>query len=159
MKILKKRALAAIIDVFVLGLIIGFVQFLNPNLFGDKGYLLILFIIPLFLRDILFRNASLGKVLCRISVYDNDWKAPSLWLLIKRSFLTATIGYGIFMKSKFIDGGIVSLFDWERDALGTRVIDKRVYKELEIIAKNRNGDFAKNMTELYNEYLRGLYLK
>lgn len=159
MKILKKRAWAAIIDVFILGLIIGILQFLNPNLFDGRGYLLILFIIPLFLRDILFRNASLGKVLCRIAIYGNDWKAPSLWLLIKRSFLTATIGYGIFMKSKFIDGGVISLFDWERDTLGTRVIDKRVYKELESIAKNRNGDFAKNMTELYNEYLRSLYLK
>ena len=63
------------------------------------------------------------------------------------------------MKSKFVDGGVISLFDWERDTLGTRVIDKRVYKELESIAKNRNGDFAKNMTELYNEYLRSLYLK
>ena len=159
MKVLKKRAIAAIIDVFILGLIIGFLQFLNPNLFDGRGYLLILFIIPLFLRDIFFKNASLGKVLCRIAIYDSDWKAPSLLLLIKRSFLTATIGYGIFMKSKFIDGGVVSLFDWERDTLGTRVIDKRIYKEIEIIAKNRNGDFAKNMTELYNEYLRSLYLK
>lgn len=159
MKIFKKRAMAVLIDGFVLGLILVFCQQLLNKYWRYLGNWDLLLIFPFFLRDFVFRNASLGKKILGLAVYDNNWQPPKLSVLVKRSFLTATIGYALFWKAKFFDGNLISVFDWERERLGTRVIDKKVFRELEGIARNKEGDFSKNMTELYNEYLRGVYLK
>jgi len=159
MKIIKKRVLASLIDAFIFGAIVASIQLLIPNLLVNRGLLLIFLFIPFFSRDFVFRNASIGKKLLGIAIYDNDWRRPRLEVLLKRSFLTATVGYYLLFKAKFTGGNILAIIDFEREKIGTRVIDKKVYKELEIIAKAKKGEYKSNINELYNEYLRNLYLK
>ena len=158
MKILKKRAFALLIDSFIFGSIIAIIQLVVPDLLKGRGLLLILLFIPLFFRDIVFRNASIGKKLLGISIYNDNWEKPDMLHLARRSFFSLTFLYVMTFKCKFTDGEYISIFDLEREKLKTRVIDNNVYNELKAKAEGANGDYAKNMTELYNEYLRGLYL-
>ncbi len=67
--------------------------------------------------------------------------------------------YVLLFKSKLVDGNIMAAIDWERDKIGTYVIDAKVYGELQKEAKEMNGKLSENMTELYNTYLRDLYCK
>ena len=157
MKILKKRAIAAFIDSFLFGSAVAACQLAIPDLLDGKGLLLILLFIPFFCRDFLFLNASIGKKIMGIAIYDRKFERPKLFTLFKRSFLTATVGFALLYKAKFVDGSIIGLFDFEREKTGTFVIDKKVYKKLEAQASEQNSDFAKNMTELYNAYLRDAY--
>lgn len=159
MKIIKKRVLALLVDSFILGSIIAILQLIFPDLFLDNVFWACLIVVPFVCRDFVFRNASIGKKLFGIAIYDKNWKKPTFILLLKRSFLTATVGYVLAWKYRFIDGNTLLLIDWERETLGTMVIDKKVYNELSFTAEQNSGDFAKNMTELYNEYLRRLYSK
>ena len=139
-------------------MILEFIQFLFNGWYNLENFDFLIIVIFLSSRDLIFRNASIGKKILGIAVYDNDWQPPRFHVLLKRSFLTGTVGFILWWKLKFIDGDIITLFDIERDKLGTRVIDRKIYKELEITAKNMEGDFAQNMNELYNAYLRDLYL-
>ncbi len=160
MKILKKRVLAVCIDCFILASAVAVCQMVIGDPFPEiSKALLPLIFIPLFFRDALFKNASIGKKVVGIAIYNDDWKNPGVKTLVKRSFLTFTLGFVLFWKSIFVDESKISVFDLEREKLGTRVIDKKVYKELSFIAKDMDGDFATNMTELYNKYLRGIYMK
>ena len=160
MKIFKKRAIAILIDSFmytpVLVMCDKLLELLGIDNIGSWGLLLI---IPFLFKDLIFRNASIGKKIMGIVIYDNDWKSPSIKKMLKRSALMYTIGYVLLFKHKFVDGQIIHIFDWERNVLGTRVIDKKVFKELEFIAKNQDQDFSQSMTELYNKYLRDLYFR
>ena len=159
MKIFKKRVLACIVDSLIFALIIASCQLAIPWFLAGRGIVLILWFVPFFLRDLLFRNASLGKKLFNIAVYDKNWNKPKFGLLIKRSFLTSTVGYSLFLKSRFSERRILSLFDWERDKLGTQVVDVRVLKLIDQAAKEENGDFIANKSRLYNQYLRDLYME
>ena len=159
MKILKKRAFAVCVDSFLIGMLCESLRTSVPffNVFEDFWFLLV---VTLYLfKDSLFRNASLGKMIMGIRIYDNNWKRPKLLVLLKRNALMQTIGYAKWWKARFIDGNIIDLFDWERDKLGTRVIDKKVFKQLSEEAKQLDGDYVKNMTNLYNSYLMNLYMK
>ena len=115
--------------------------------------------VPIFLKDLVFRNASIGKKLLGIVIYDNNWQPPKVKILVKRTVLMLTAGYLLFFKIKFIDGDMTELFNWEKNYIGTRVIDKKIFKELSEQAKNQTGDFAKNLDTLYNAYLIDLYHK
>ena len=159
MKILKKRAIAMSIDSFILGMILASLSYVLRDFSFENSLSFLLVFVSFFCRDFLFRNASLGKKIMRIVIYDNDWKPPIFLLLFVRSFLVWTIGYPLSKKSRIHDNSMIHIFDWERDKLGTRVIDKEVYRRLSEEAKEMKGDFAKNMTELYNAYLREIYIK
>ena len=160
MKILKKRALAFLIDGFMFSILWVYGQSFLLNWFPNAGKIInIILFVPLFFKDLVFRNASIGKKLLGIEIYNDDWKSPSFGTLIKRAFLMTTIGYVLFFKSKFVDGEIISLFDWEREHLHTRVIDKKVLKNLQEQAQQEKGEYKANMTKLYNEYLIGIYMK
>ena len=108
MKISTKRALALLIDSFIFGIAVAILQLFFPDMLKGKGLLLILLFIPFFCRDIVFANASLGKRLLGICIYDSEWKRPSFIKLILRSFGTATVGFALMWKSKFADESI----DW-----------------------------------------------
>ena len=159
MKIIKKRAFALLIDSFIFGSVVAGLQLIFPNLLKDRGILLIFLFIPFFCRDIVFGNASPGKRILGISIYSTNWEKPSLKTLILRSFCTATVVYVLLIKSKLVGGNVMAAIDWERDKIGTYVIDAKVYGELQKEAKEMNGQFPENMTELYNTYLRDLYCK
>ena len=157
MKIIKKRALAILIDSFIMGTFFVIFQELTKLFEFSIGNWDLLLLIPFFCRDFTFRNASIGKKILGIAVYDEKWQYPSLKKIFVRSIVISTVGYVIFFKFKFIDGNIIQFLDWERDKLGARVIDKKVFRRLSQEAENQGGDFRKNMTELYHEYLRNLY--
>ena len=157
MKIIKKRALAALIDSFIMGTFFVIFQELTKLFDFSIGNWDLLLLIPFFCRDFTFRNASIGKKILGIAVYDEKWKYPSLKKIFVRSIVISTAGYVIFFKFKFIDGNLIQFLDWERDKLGTRVVDKKVFKRLSQESESYGGDFSKNMTELYHEYLRNLY--
>ena len=161
MKILKKRIIAHAIDVFMLSFGIAGIQFfLAPDLFSNgRAPLLILFMLPLGFRDFVFRNASIGKKIVGICVFDKDFNVPSFKTLFIRGFYGTTVEYLMFSKAMHLDGEYISLFDWERDKIGTFVIDKKVFAELSEIAKKQEGNYSKNMRDLYNEYIRHTYLK
>ena len=161
MKILKKRAIAILIDGFVFGAIYTiFKEFVIPKQFFDLGliFYLILFL-PLFCKDLLFKNASLGKKIMGIEIFDCNWKKPKGFILIKRAFLMLTIGYVICYKSFFIEKNNIRIFDYERESLGTYVIDKKVFAKLSEKAKEKADHFEINMNQLYQDYLRSNYLK
>ena len=160
MKVLKKRFFAMLIDSLIMAVILlvlskfGFIKEDARRI----DYLWLLIVFPS--RDIIFRNASIGKKLLGLRVYDTNWLAPNLIVLYKRSIATMTLSSGVAHKSKLIgDGNLISVFDFERDKLGTFVIDKNVYAKLKAEAETMNGDFCKNMTDLYNTYLRSIYMK
>ena len=155
MKIIKKRVFAALIDGFLFATPIALLQLKFPNLLVGKGWTLVILFIPFLLRDIVFRNASIGKRLFGIAIYTKDWKKPSIKCLMLRSFCTATVSYVSLCTGK----DKLSVLDWERDTLGAYVIDMKIYKELYEKALEMSGDFSKNMSELYNAYLRDLYAK
>jgi len=97
--------IAILIDGFVFGAFYTLLKdFIIPDPFFDLGIIsyLILFL-PLFCKDMLFRNASLGKKIMGISIFDRNWKKPSFPLLFKRAFLTLTVGYMICCKSIFVE--------------------------------------------------------
>lgn len=159
MNILKKRAIAILIDSFLLGLAFVFYQKIINLLGLNLGNLDLLLFIPFFLKDIVFRNASVGKKVVGIAIYNDNWQSPSIIVLFKRAIIMSTIGYFIFWKSKFVNGDIISFFDFERDTLKTRVIDKKVLKKIRAEAEAEAGDKSVNMTRLYNEYLKDIYMK
>ena len=159
MKILKKRAIACLIDAFIYGFIVELFRLIVFKMPTDPGWWVPLLILPFICRDVLFKNASIGKKIMGIAIYDNYWKSPKITLLIKRSLLVSTVGYVILLRSYGMHGDKISVIDWERDTLGTRVIDKKIFKKLSEEARTQEGDYAKNMTELYNAYLRGIYIK
>ena len=157
---MAKRYIAMLIDSFAFGLILAICKFgLDALEFRSLEIMFALIVLVLSLRDVIFANASFGKKCVGISVYDLNWKKPKIAVLIKRSFSTATLGMAILFKSRFSEEGTISFIDWERDKLGTMVIDDKVFEELRLIAEAQKGDFAANMTALYNKYLREMYLK
>ena len=154
MKILAKRAVATLIDGFIYGFV-HFLTFYNLNL---PEALVFVELVPFFFKDIVFRNASIGKMMMGISIYNIDWKKPKFWTLVLRSFAVSSIGFVKHMVEMKTYGNKMAVIDWERDKIGTFVIDNKKYMEIFERVKEKNGDFASNMTELYNQYLRGIYL-
>ena len=159
MKIFKKRVIALLIDSFVIGLFIVPLLGAFPFMYDYDIVLVAIILVPLSLRDLVFRNASIGKKLLRISIYDMNWKKPNFITLIKRSLLSPTVGYLSLFKFWAVDNDVYLIFSWERNVLKTQVIDDKVYKELAEQAKNMQGDFIPNMNELYDMYLKDFYQK
>ncbi|MBE6644526.1 MAG: hypothetical protein E7612_03995 [Ruminococcaceae bacterium] len=157
MKIFKKRCLAYIIDAFIYSfLLVFFHEFVYTP---TQPLVNLILFCPFFLKDCLFGNASIGKKIVGIVVYDNCWNKPTLMLSIKRTVMTSIFGYILIWKSVFIGGSKMVLFEWEKNVIKTFVIDKKVYKNLKADAEKMDGEFSKNMTELYMMYLRDFYLK
>lgn len=158
MDIMKKRAFALLIDGVLLGVYYETIRHVLPGWYfklGSIGYAILLSVF--FLKDIVFKNASIGKKIMGIQIFDERWENPSFFRLIKRSFMISTVGFAKMWKTKFMSGEILTIFDYEREKLGTSVIDNKVYFELKSQAEIMRGDFSKNMTDLYNEYLRSKY--
>ena len=164
MKVLKKRTIAFMIDTFIFAfLIAGFMELLkswNPDI---EKLIITIFdfsLLSLFiLRDLVFRNASLGKIIMGLRIYDDKWEKPSVFAIIKRSAITSFGGMAVMYKELFVNGNFISVFDLEANHAHTRVIDKKVYETIKKEIQDNPGDFANKMTEAYNSYLRDCYSK
>ncbi len=160
MKILKKRAFAFLIDVLLYGMFFvpatKLLAFLNNH---HGAFFYIVFLAPFFFRDIVFRNASIGKKIMGIGIFSIDWKYISPWVLLKRSLLMTSVGYLYLWKSVFIEHNTIALFDWERECLETRVVDLKVVDQLkESISKTETSKENK-LSLLYDQYLRSIYIQ
>lgn len=157
MKNLKKRAIAFFVDAFVIAGI-----FELSKLVMDKnglGYYnkttYILLLLCLVFRDALFRNASLGKKLVGLAVYDEKWSKPRISRLVVRATLSLSVGYIILIKCKLTDGNLLPFFDFERDHLRARTVDKKLLKDLCACTT----DDPAQITRAYDDYLRMIYGK
>ena len=160
MKVFKKLVMSFFIDSFIVGSILVAVNkmldFCGWN-FGNWDILLLLGMLSI--KDLAFRNGSIGKKIMGIAIYDGNWRAPKIKTMLKHSLIMPFAGFVLASKAKFIDGNLIRVFDFERDRIGTMVIDKKLFKEFHEQAKLQDGDYADNMTRLYNEYLRSIYCK
>lgn len=157
MKVFGKRVVALIIDISLLVIcMLSFRYLLDkygvPN---NNGHLLLLFVY--ISKDILFKNASIGKKIMNIAIYNNFWRTPKPLLLIKRRFFMILDGAIMLLKILYKKESLFKFFEWERERFGTMVVDLNVYRELESKAKSEDGYYSDNMTRLYNEYLENLY--
>ena len=160
MGIFKKRFFALLIDSFIQGSFFVVCQAVFLKHFSELGNVAdLILLVPFFFKDLAFRNASFGKKLMGIVVFDDRWQVPQRLILVKRTVLMSTVGFCLAWKAKFIDGSIISLFDWESQCLKTQVIERKVLKKIQEEADKQNGDRAVAMTNLYSNYLRMLYVK
>ena len=158
MKVFKKRVIALYLDCFIYGSIIACIQLAKPDLL-QNDILQILIFVPIFFKELVFRNASIAKKLFGLSIYNTRWEKPKVLTLIRHTALMWFVGYLLLFKIVFIRGDLFELFEWEKNVVGTFVIDKKVYAKLKADAENMDGKFADNMTELYMMYLRDFYAK
>lgn len=157
MKILKKREIAVFIDTLTVGIIhtVGIQVLETVFKLSSIGTILnVILITPIFFKDLVFKNASIGKKIMGIAIYDDKWNKPNAKQIIKRSLLMMTYGFVLFWKTIFVGESKITLFDWERETLKTRVIDKKILKEFEQMkAKDKTVD----IDQMYNQYLMSLY--
>ena len=161
MKVFKKRAIAFFIDSCLICTIYTLIKLKIPGIIlTDSDLALVIIISGLLLKDFFFRNASIGKKLLGLSIYNVYWNKPSFKVLLKRAVLMNFVGYFKVQWNATVRGGdLFELFEWEKNVVGTFVIDKKVYAKLKADAENMDGKFADNMTELYMMYLRDFYAK
>ena len=160
MTVLGKRMIAFGIDALLFGSIVAFLLEITPTWFGVLGSVqYIIFITPFFLKDLAFRNASVGKKIMGIEILSRDFLHPKALVLVKRAVFTTTIVYYKFLRAIFIDKNYIELFDWESSELKTIVIEKEVLKQLRTDIKQINKDESIALRELYEQYLRSIYIK
>ena len=100
----------------------------------------------LFGKELIFRNASLGKRLMGLMIVDERWQAPSALRLLKRGVMLTVFSVVIIGQCK---GDAERLAAWEKAHLNLRVVERSFYEELKQIALQKTGDFAENMEILY----------
>ncbi|MBQ9744291.1 MAG: RDD family protein [Clostridia bacterium] len=155
MKILNKRIMALLLDSFILGILYVLIQKSLVLCGIGLNYWYILIFVLFFLKDFAFRNKSIGKKLLGIEIYDQNWEIPKFSLIVKRTIFMLTAGYILFLKIIFISGNKMEIFDWEEEKFGTKVIDKKILREL----KNKTQNSSLEMTKEYNLYLISIYAK
>ena len=125
------------------------------NFTGSWGYFVVF--IPLIIRDVWFVNGSLGKKILGLVVVDDNWLAPRLSTILKRSAFTGTLGFALLakLKSKSNDKKQVFLseMEWECQRLKARVVEKKVYNELKAHALNGDNIDVNVMNQLYYQHL------
>ena len=159
MKILTKRGIAYCIDRSIILFCFAFFDYIIPLSTIQFALCEVLIEIVFFARDILFKNASIGKRIMGIEIYNLNWEVPKPTTLFLRSLLTNTVGILYMAKSKFVDGKMIEVIDFERDRCSTRVVEKRTLKCLSEEARMLDGEFNINLTRLYDEHLRRCYFK
>lgn len=128
MSIIKKRAFAFAIDCFVYAAFMVAFQKLLPSVYNwiviEGSILKIILAFPLCIKDIVFRNASIGKKIFRLAVVNEEMKPPSPVKLMIRAFIMTTVGYILFWKNIILKEDMSSLVSFEKDKLKTMVIEK-----------------------------------
>jgi hypothetical protein len=113
-------------------------------------------LVPYFLKELTFRNASIGKKIMGLVIYDSDWNLLSPLKTVARTIFMMTVGdatYGLMGYTKFKREKRIAFIEWELKHVKTQVVEKKVYKKLKAEAEQMDGDFKENMTTLYNKYL------
>ena len=162
MKMYEKRVVAYLIDIFLFAISYEVARQLLSKLVEEPTRIAIFLVIPFVFRDMIFRNASLGKKILGIVVLDLKWQKPPIRLMLKRAVLENTKGIMHCYKSFFLgEKGItlISYIDWEMSDTKTFVIDKKMKMEIEkeIPASMENRE--EKMSALYMKRMRESYYK
>lgn len=160
MNVFGKRLVAWFIDIMVCCFLFFSISFFLNSSFGVfSAWQYAFFFIPYFLRDITFGNSSIGKKILGLSIIDHtDWSAPKRIFLFKRALLSNTVGYCVLWKGLFVgNNGIINLFSWERQTIGTYVIERKVFLEIQQKAPKESCNRYIAMDQLYSDYLCSIY--
>lgn len=159
-KIFIKRSFAFLIDVFLFAFLYEMLRnYLSSflSITGSWGYFII--VLPLVMRDLLLRNASLGKALMGLVVVDEKWSAPSVATVIKRTVLTTALGHLLLYRLRKInenmEEALLAEQEWELQYLKARVVERKVYKALKEKATSGGTIDVAAMNQLYDQYLYG----
>lgn len=130
-----KRFFAEIIDCFIIGLLFaGLDRFSLPEWFYGISFNIadipitipsvgvLIVIIPMVIKDLLFKNASIGKKIMALVVVDDKRNVPDKKTILKRGILMPTLGYMVFVTSGF-DKDYFEM--WELNILKTMVVNKK----------------------------------
>lgn len=156
-RLFRKRAVALLADGFVFAI---FYELLRRyitvfvSITDSWGYFIVF--IPLILRDLCFRNCSVGKKLTGLIVVDDKWSVPSVSTVAKRSAV-ATLGHVLLFRFKVHNKSWKMAchdeLEWEYSQLNARVVEKKVFMALkEKASVNGVLDITK-MDQLYEEHL------
>ena len=129
-----KRFFAEIIDYFIIGLLfVGLENFNLPEWFYGISFSIadipidipsigvLIVIVLISTKDLLFRNASVGKKIMGLVIVDDKRNIPNIKNMLKRGILMPTLGYIIFITSAF-DKDYFEM--WELNTLKTMVVNK-----------------------------------
>lgn len=160
MKIIKKRAFAYVIDCLLIGIILVASNkiFISFGVDISKFNIVIVIFLSSF-KDCVFINASVGKKLLGVAVYNKKWNKPTLLHSLKRTLSTFIVAPISLCRISAFHMDKMIFLNWEKNVLQSFVIDKNVYKKLTVDAQGVDGNFSDNMTELYMMYLRDIYSK
>ena len=131
MAVLLKRSIAFFVDAIILGVFFSVFKIIFISLdFELNSFSYFLFLTPIFFKDIVFRNASIGKKIVGIAIFSRDGSIPDFKILIKRAFLMTIVGYFYFWKGFFIDKCYYStLIEWEDKNFGTKVVNLKALRK------------------------------
>lgn len=150
---LFKRACALFIDLFCIGVFFElckrFPLFRSIN--KTTMFFILVFFLPYSCKDVVFKNASIGKFLMGLVVVDEKWEAPSFVHSVKRTLLSYIVGYFTLCKAFFINKDYYRYFDNEPTLLKARVIERKKLKEFKEKAKTETGFDIKMMNCLYED--------
>ena len=154
----RNRIISSLIDLCIIGTILAICIKYVPEWFWRFSFKIgtipvslpsvgpVLFIIPFCFKDVVFRNASLGKKIMNLIIVDNEWDIPSIKTLMKRGILMPTWGYVTLIKNL---SGNFSIENWEIDNLKTRVIDRNMFQKMKQESLAMGGNYKNNMDKLY----------
>ena len=159
MKILKKRCMAFLVDISLFGsavvLIDMYILSLLPH--ENNSFILLFFLFPA--RDIVFGNASLGKMIFGLRVYDKFWRKPTFKTLYRRSLVSSMHGYHLYSRALTVTGSFLPIFDADREKGGGYVIEKKMYEEFHKKALETAGNYSDKMSAMFAAYLVENYRK
>ena len=159
------RLTAELIDEFLLVIILViFTSIDSPDWFWmitfDSGIPFLSLTIPsiggaillfyFFTKDLMFKNASLGKRMMGLIILDDKWNVPNAKQIFKRGVTMTVMGMVVYSKTYMTEGDFEG---WELSKSHTRVMPKSTFERLKGIAQKTSGSFEDNMDILYYQLL------
>ena len=160
-KLFKKRALAYLIDVFLFAFVYElFRKYIARFVLITNTWGYFVIIIPFLLRDLIFRNGSVGKKITGLIVVDNKWDIPGVGIIIKRAAITS-FGHILLYRFRLLNENwemaCLAELEWEYSRFKARVVEKKVFKALkEKTFVDGIVDIDK-MNQLYEKHLYSEY--
>jgi hypothetical protein len=172
MKIYGKTEMASFLDGLIFALpaattivlLQKYVSVLNEHPY-DRIFTAAMFV--LFISYIIFNEfkpknkVSIGMKIMNISIYTSEWTYPTTrYLLGSHKYRTSAhdefyiFGFRLIPRKK----DIMQWYYYQIWQIGIICIENSVYDELSEKARAMEGDFARNMTDLYITYLEKIYL-
>lgn len=160
-RLFHKRIIAYFLDIWIFfvffELIRNYIE-VFITITDSWGYFIVV-AVPLCIRDLVFRNSSIGKKIMGLIVVNANWTTPDVLTVIKRTTVTASLGYMLLFRLRALnedwETALFAELEWEYTRLKTRVVEKEVYKKLQEEASINKKIDVDAMNRLYDQYLYG----